>query len=235
DLTGCNSGLLAFDLAHPAAYTWDEYTDIVVCSLDAVPSSGAIILCQHRLDGGSTTGNNIICEASAGYAGEVCALAGTSSRADHAFNLAGKGLFLVGHARSATHRAVYFDEVLAMKEAKAFAGVTGSAFCLGSFANTNTADQRGNLALGDHAFYVRIPRGITDPAEWRSVAKAIKARMALRGAAPATWPDVHCFSGDSNWQRGDTTAIISLVSARDAMSPGPDVYSVVTAVGGEGL
>src|SRR5690606_17516739 len=144
DLTGCNSGLLAFDLAHPAAYTWDEYTDIVVCSLDAVPSSGAIILCQHRLDGGSTTGNNIICEASAGYAGEVCALAGTSSRADHAFNLAGKGLFLVGHARSATHRAVYFDEVLAMKEAKAFAGVTGSAFCLGSFANTNTADQRGN-------------------------------------------------------------------------------------------
>lgn len=233
DTTGQPAGMLVFDPDFPAKHTYNAYTVMSVGSLNATPVAVAHIANAHPNDGGTTTGNVLISEGGAPYAGEVNAYASSLSRAYHAANLAGYGVFISGHGRDATTRRTFIDTVPAYIEASVFAGVTASRFTQGGFTTTNVADLRGNLATGKYAYYVRWDRLLTD-AEWIDVANEIRTRLATRGVALAPMTDYHVISGDSNSTRsnGDWT---QLVTGKDYLTPQRNLIMSVTSVGGQKL
>ena len=233
DTTGKASGLLLIDPAFPVKHAYSGYTAMTVQSLDGIPASSQIMFDMHSNDGGATTTNSLICENTSPYAGEVNASATASSRSDHAWNVAGDGIFIAGYGRSDTARRVWLDTVPALIESVAFAGMNISRWTVGGFNTLNISDLRANLAPGDYCYSVVWDYLLTDT-EWKNAANALRARLVARSVSMLPILDVHHLSGDSNGQM-NATDWSRLLTQENYFTPKGNLMLSNTSVGGQGL
>jgi hypothetical protein len=232
---GVISGLQLIDPAFPAAHTYAGYTVMTVSSLDAIPSAATHIVNIHSNDGGASTGNVLQAESAAPYAGEVNASQGAfNSRSQHAANIAGQGVFIAGHGRSATQRAVWIDTCPQLLADLALTpALQIRRWTLAGWAATNIAGARTNLAPGRYCYTVIWDRLLT-PGEWTAVANNLRARLASRSVAMMTLTDMHVISGDSNSTRA-TNDWTQLVTAAGYITGQRNLIAAITSVGGQGL
>ncbi len=233
DLTGHTSGLLVFDPAFPDRHTYSEYTVMVVCSLNAIPAAVEHLLNIHPNDGGTSTGNVILSEGAAPYAGQIDGFASTSSKPFQAANIAGQGVFIAGQSRDAATRTFYLDSIPQLIEPRPFSPIAVSRWTVGSWTTTNVSDLRGQMAPGQYAFTIIWDRALTHD-EWIEACAAVRAMLVDRSVTQVIIKDAHHITGDSNATQG-ATDWPQLLASNGALAPQRNVILSNTSVGGEGL
>lgn len=233
DTTGLTSGMLVFDPVFPAKRSYTGYTVLHVGSIDAATPATQHIVNVHPNEGGTTTGNVLQVDGTAPYAGEINSSVGSSSRAAHAFNIAGDGFFIAGHGRDAAKRQVWTDSIPASTDSGVFSATDISRWTVGGFNTSNVADLRANLAPGDYAYTVIWDRLLSN-AEFALAANELRARLVARGVSMAAFTDFHVISGDSNAQRA-AGGWSQLVTADGYFSPARNLMMANTSVGGQGI
>lgn len=231
--TGQVSGLQLIDPAFPQRHTYNGYTVMTVSSLDGIPSSATHIVNVHVNDGGSSTGNVLQVDNTSPYQGEVNSSIGSSSRSQHAANIAAQGIFIAGHGRSASQRVMWIDTSPQWIAEAAHAPLQISRWTLAGWSSSNIAGARINLAPGRYCYTAIWDRLLT-PAEWTAVANRLRANLATRGVAMMTMTDMHVISGDSNSTRA-TNDWTQLVTAAGYMTGQRNLVAAITSVGGQGL
>jgi hypothetical protein len=232
DTNSSVSGMLLIDPAFPARHTYSEYTIISVNSLDSQSDSiGAHIMNVHPNDGGTSTGNILFGEAAAPYTGEINTFP-SGTRSLMGVQAVGKGLIAIGQTRTATTRRVYFDTIKTLQTSTAFSSQNISRWTVASWLTSNIASLRGNYARGKFAFNVVFDRALTEDEYAQAIAE-IRARLNSRSVSMASF-DWHVISGDSNAQK-DANDWSRIATGAGYHSPGPDMLSMVTAVGGQGI
>lgn len=231
DITTRPSGMLLIDPAFPNRHTYSEYTILNVSSVDASQSAAGHFMNVHPGDGGSTTGNILSLDGAAPYVGEYNTFP-SGTRSQMGINVRGKGLAFMAQRRDAAQRTVFFDTIPVFKSATAFTPQNISIWTVGSFTTAQTADLRSSLAPGKYAYTVVWDSALSD-SELADAVTILRQQLTVR-SIPTINFDWHVISGDSNSTRADGDWS-QLVTAAGFHSPGPDMLTMITSVGGQGI